>query len=1225
VSRKTPSAFFIALTALAFFLPSTSGLSPQAGASSSGAHSGLEDVDARQGAVSASAEQQQIVSELGARVDWNDFGTPKSLSKDGGYLDTGLTGPDAAAAARRWISSNSALFRLSSADDLELVNDSRLLDSKGHAVLFQQDFGGLKAAEDGMITVGVVGTPGSGWKIAYSSSSLTGDTAVTGSTNLSPTEAWLKAAADIGRSLSASDIIVTKTDRDWTILGVRGLSNVQRVRLVALPTPENGVRRAYETIYLDSQSGNPVAYLHYIDADTGRALMRKNLVEQSHPPADNFSGAVPMTDGACAQDNGPWTVTSTESVGSIVVSVEATLTVNDSVIHLVRDGNVVASQDTLFSPEVLVYDPLDGGQGTYHVRVCDFGDQTPWVQPNTYSGQIIFNPANAQAGFPYPPKWKVFPAYPGLGNEVFPWNNPSTDIREIWCWESTVGFPPVTLPECDREVQNLASRVPWDFNARTNTPTFTTSGNNAISAEAWTSPLTPGPPGQRPFSPTREYIYDWDNKWHTVQAGPPPPGCSETNLVPTGNDIDAAVTNLFAMHNRMHDWSYFLGFTERRWNAQDSNFGTGGTAEGDPLIGNAQAGAVDGGFPTYLGRDNANMVPLPDGVPPTTNMYLWQPLAGAFYAPCVDGDYDMAVIGHEFSHLTENRMIGKGGTRGGHHAGAMGESFADFAAAEYLNEYGFVPVSGENPFAVGAYVTGNKERAIRNYNMSYARTGAFPEPNRSTTGSGTAGMKVNPLNFSNHGYDITGAQVHADGEIWSAVNFDIRQALVSKYNAAFPASNQQLQRDCADGKRPADQCPGNRRWIQIVHDAMLLMPVAPSMLNARDAYLAADMMRFGGANQNELWLAFARRGFGQFATSTNAASNQNDADPKPDFASPNHGEAAVTFRAVASNEGNVPVNARVYVGHYEARVSPIAVTGTPASGSPSPDTSNVDNRALFVPGTYEFVAHAPGYGHVRFRETFSAGQNRTVTIQMPTNWASSAKGALATGSAGTTQAANLIDDTEVTNWDDPPGGGPVNTTNPSVTVDLVGTAARTINRVQVSALLEVGQNRFTPVRQFRVETSTNGVIFSPWFTSASNAFPGFNPRPVAPEMILRNFAPGSSRQATHVRIVVLHNQCTGNADFQGEQDNDPLNPTDCRFGNPSSSVVPVFGDLPQVLAERQDEVHITELQVFSSAGGTGGGDNGGGDNGGGDNGGGDNGGDGDDNGGDGDDNGDGLA
>ena len=334
-----------------------------------------------------------------------------------------------------------------------------------------------------------------------------------------------------------------------------------------------------------------------------------------------------------------------------------------------------------------------------------------------------------------------------------------------------------------------------------------------------------------------------------------------------------------------------------------------GTAEGDPVIGNAQAGAVDGGFPSYLGRDNANMVSLPDGVPAITNMYLWQPIAGTFYAPCVDGDYDMAVIGHEYGHLIENRMIGKGDTRAGHHAGAMGESFGDFDAAEYLNEYNFVPVSGENPFSVGAYVTGNKERAIRNYGMNYPRTGAFPEPGKSTTGSGPGGTgtKVNPLNFSDHGYDITGAQVHADGEIWSAVNFDIRAALVAKYNTSFPASNLSMQRECADGIRPAYLCPGNRRWIQIVYDAMLLMPVGPSMLEARNAYLAADMMRFGGANQSELWLAFARRGFGKDATSTNGLSDENDADPKPDFQSKVHSNTTVTFKAVASDEGNVPV------------------------------------------------------------------------------------------------------------------------------------------------------------------------------------------------------------------------------------------------------------------------------------------------------------------------------
>src|SRR3712207_8554703 len=49
-----------------------------------------------------------------------------------------------------------------------------------------------------------------------------------------------------------------------------------------------------------------------------------------------------------------------------------------------------------------------------------------------------------------------------------------------------------------------------------------------------------------------------------------------TTLFRSRNDIDAARANLFAMHNRMHDWSYHLGFTEATWNMQDENLRPGG-------------------------------------------------------------------------------------------------------------------------------------------------------------------------------------------------------------------------------------------------------------------------------------------------------------------------------------------------------------------------------------------------------------------------------------------------------------------------------------------------------------------------------------------------------------------------------------------------------------------------------------------------------------------------
>jgi extracellular elastinolytic metalloproteinase len=1127
----------------------------------------LEDRDARKGRTAPTAQQERLAERRATSVRWNRFGTPQSLIRHGGFLATGIQGESARRAAKRWLSDNRAMFGLDSTAGLQVRHAGRLRGSSSRVVVLRQRFGGLPAGVDGTATLGLVPS-GGGWNLAYVSSSMARDTGLKGERKLSPTEAWAKAAADVGRAVGAGAIGAPKRQGGWTAFAVDGFAQAQRAREVAVPLPGGGARRAYETLLTDSRAGDSTAYTHFVDAETGAVLIRQDNVMHSHPAAETFEGSVATEDGACTTE-GPWTVAAGERLESVAAAVEATLTTNDVVLNLKRDGTTVASGDTLFSPEAVTYDPPDAGTGTYTLDVCDFVDGEAWAQPNTYDGQIAFNgAAGTGTAAPYPPMWKVFPATPLMGDQTFPWNYPSTDIRELWCWESTVGSPPrpVTGPggeSCDREVQNLASRFPWDVNGRTQQPTFTTSGNNASSAEAWFSPLTPGG-AQRPVSLQRQYVYPWENRWHT--RGAPQPGCSQENFTPAGNDIDAAVTNLFAMHNRMHDWAYFLGFDERRWNAQDSNFGTGGTAEGDPVLGDAQAGAVSGGFPSYLGRDNANMIPNPDGVAPITNMYLWQPIAGAFYAPCVDGDYDMAVIGHEYGHLIENRMIGKGGRRSQHHAGAMGESFGDLMGVEQLIESGYVPVGDENPFGVGTYVTGNKDRAIRNYGMDFPRTGAFPTPSVSLVKRG--GPLVDPLGFANMGYDITGPQVHADGEIWSATNHDIRAALAAKYDSAFPSSDRALQRSCADGERPADQCPGNRRWMQIVFDAYVLMPVAPSMLDARDAYLAADVMRFGGANQAELWLAFARRGFGEGASSTNTA-NDTDTDPTPDHASPRHADADVSFRAVASDEGGAPVSARIYTGHYEARTSPIADTDPATTGQ------NLDDRAQFAPGTYEFVAHAPGYGHVRVRRTFAAGSSTTVTLQMPTNRASRSKGATAFGDG--TDHAQLIDDTEATSWDRTAARPDVR--GSQVTVDLQG-ARQTISRAHVSALLEVGRNRFTALRQFRIDVSEDGTNFRPHYTSPADAFPGFNPRPVAPEMILREFS-FPAVEAVAVRIVVLENQCTGNTAFQGDQDADLTSGSDCRLGSPGAGPVPVFGDLPQVVAPRDDEVHIAELQVFS--------------------------------------------
>ena len=61
------------------------------------------------------------------------------------------------------------------------------------------------------------------------------------------------------------------------------------------------------------------------------------------------------------------------------------------------------------------------------------------------------------------------------------------------------------------------------------------------------------------------------------------------------------------------------------------------------------------------------------------------------------------------------------------------------------------------------------------------------------------------------GYDVSRVRrSHDDGEIWSATNYDLRQAIIGKYGAG----NQALQTRCANGRTAGLRCPGNRRWMQ---------------------------------------------------------------------------------------------------------------------------------------------------------------------------------------------------------------------------------------------------------------------------------------------------------------------------------------------------------------------------------------------------------------------------
>ncbi|MDQ0476305.1 T9SS-dependent M36 family metallopeptidase [Chryseobacterium sp. MDT2-18] len=78
-------------------------------------------------------------------------------------------------------------------------------------------------------------------------------------------------------------------------------------------------------------------------------------------------------------------------------------------------------------------------------------------------------------------------------------------------------------------------------------------------------------------------------------------------------NLNASITNLFYINNKVHDIFYRLGFTETARNFQAYNFGKGGQ-QNDYV----QAEAQDGG-----GRNNANFYTPSDGSRPRMQMYLF--------------------------------------------------------------------------------------------------------------------------------------------------------------------------------------------------------------------------------------------------------------------------------------------------------------------------------------------------------------------------------------------------------------------------------------------------------------------------------------------------------------------------------------------------------------------------------------------------------------------------
>jgi len=202
-----------------------------------------------------------------------------------------------------------------------------------------------------------------------------------------------------------------------------------------------------------------------------------------------------------------------------------------------------------------------------------------------------------------------------------------------------------------------------------------------------------------------------------------------------------------------------------------------------------------------------------------------------------DSDLDNGIIAHEYGHGVSNRLTGGPATTncllGLEQAG---EGWSDIMTLFFSGDPADTPVT---PHGVGTYVIfedadGGGIRAAP-YTTDFAVNGF-------TYGDiQTAGADGDPLSVP-----------HGVGFVWATAAWEVYWNLVTEHG---------FDPDLYEGTG------GNNLWFQLIIDGLKLQPCIPSMVEARDAILAADLANNGGVNECAIWHGFARRGLGENANS----------------------------------------------------------------------------------------------------------------------------------------------------------------------------------------------------------------------------------------------------------------------------------------------------------------------------------------------------------------------
>ena len=219
----------------------------------------------------------------------------------------------------------------------------------------------------------------------------------------------------------------------------------------------------------------------------------------------------------------------------------------------------------------------------------------------------------------------------------------------------------------------------------------------------------------------------------------------------------------------------------------------------------------------------------------------------------INGGDDSGVVWHEYTHGLSNRLVTNAdgtGALSSAHSGAMGEGWSDWYASDLQVRDGLKTDDRRTPgeIDIGDYSDADPARA--------AQPGARLPGQRARPRSAPAARTPAPAatRSATSARSSARPEVHADGEIWAETLWDLRQAL----------------------------CGCRRSPRALVTDGMRLSPPEPSMLDMRNAILAAEQATFGGRHDDAIWEVFRVRGMGYFAAATDGA----DTEPVEDFTPP---------------------------------------------------------------------------------------------------------------------------------------------------------------------------------------------------------------------------------------------------------------------------------------------------------------------------------------------------